>query len=95
VGEGLSKDLKTTTTSKGTEEIAGRTCEVVETRTEGEGLESVTTTWTWRQFVMKSVVNAAGTEITETVLSIDEKVGISPELLKVPDDVQILYHSIN
>jgi len=85
----VSKDFETTTIPKGTEEIAGRPCEVVETKTGKGGMESVTTTWTWKGFVMRSVTVAAGTEITEQVLDIDESIGVGPGLLKIPDDVQI------
>ncbi len=84
-----SKDYETTTIPKGTEEIAGRQCEVVETKTGTGGMESVTTTWTWKGFVMKSITMAAGTQITEQVLEIDENIGVGPGLLKIPDDVQI------
>jgi hypothetical protein len=89
MGEGMAKAFKATTASKGTEEIAGRPCEVTETKTGLEGMESVTTMWKWKGFIMKSVTNSGGTEITESVLSIDEGIGVDPALLKVPDDVHL------
>ena len=89
MGEGTAKAFEATTTAKGTEAVSGKMCEVTETRTGLQGMETVTITWMWKGLLMKSVSTVRGTEITELVTTVDEGIGVSPDLRKVPDDVEI------
>ena len=90
MAEGMANAFESKTTAKGNEEVAGKMCEVTETRTGLQGMETVTTTWMWKGLLMKSVSTAMGTEITEHVTSIDEGIGVRADLRRIPDDVQIM-----
>ena len=90
MAEGMAKAFEAKATAKGTEEIAGKMCDVTETRVALQGMETVTTTWMWKGLVVKLVSNGMGTEITELVTSINEGVGVRSDLKKIPDDVEII-----
>lgn len=89
LAKGMESAFEAKTTVLGTEEVAGKQCDLTETKTGLQGMESVTKTWMWKGFVAKSVSEAMGTRITETATSIDEGLGVTEELLRIPADVEI------
>jgi hypothetical protein len=86
---GMSDAFKATTVTLEPETVAGRTCDVTETTTGPQGMETRTKVWTWKGFVMKSVSTGMGSDITEEVLSMEEGENIPADWLIIPDDVEL------
>ena len=87
--KGMENAFEAKTTVLGKEDVAGKQCDVTETKTGLQGMESVTKTWTWKGFVAKLVSEAMGTRITEEASSIDETLGVTEALLRIPSGVEI------
>jgi hypothetical protein len=87
-GQDMAEAMNTEITEAGTGEVAGVMCIVNTAVTNMMGMNITTTTWTYENFLMKSI--SEGTVIaTEEVTLFNEGADNDPGLFVVPDNVTI------
>lgn len=87
--EQMSGATNTEVIELGSEEVAGKICNKSKAVTDLMGMKITTTTWMYKNFLMKSESEGNGPKVTEIVTKFDEGVSIDTEKLKVPSNVVI------
>jgi len=83
-GQDMAEAMNTEITEAGTGEVAGVTCNITKAVTNMMGMEIATTTWTYKNFLMKSVSEGTLTS-NEEVNLFNEGADNDPDLF-IPDD---------
>ena len=83
-GQDMADAMNTEITEAGTGEVAGVTCNITIAVTNMMGMEITTTTWTYKNFLMKSESEGAVTS-NEVVTLFNEGADNDPDLF-IPDD---------
>lgn len=87
--EQMGDATNTEVTEAGTGEVAGVLCNIVKAVTEMMGMETVTTTWIYKRWNMKTVSESDMANVYEEATLFDEGADFDPSVLLVPAGANI------
>jgi hypothetical protein len=86
---GMKEALNASTKDLGTEVVAGKKCKVTETSANIAGLKTVSKTWTYGNYVMKSMSESFGNKVEEIVIEFKEGIKFDESKIKVPKGIKL------